>query len=71
MLLLGDGYLAVWGKRKKKEFNVFFYIKMKPVFKILMLLFTNSSVLQHQNAAALTSTSLKEEGKDEEEEGEE
>lgn len=44
---------------------------MKPVFKILMLLFTNSSVLQHQNAAALTSTSLKEEGKDEEEEGEE
>lgn len=36
---------------------------MKPVFKILMLLFTSSSVLQHQNAAALTSTSLKEERK--------
>lgn len=44
---------------------------MKQVFKILMLLFTNSSLLaQHQNAAALTSTSLKEKGKDEEEEEE-
>lgn len=42
---------------------------MKPVFKILMLLFTNSSGVQHQNAPACTSTSLKEEGKDEEEEG--